>query len=422
MIVKSDMMILGKGCFTMPYLEEESCESVYSSTRCSSTGIPLLSFFAGAGFLDIGFLQAGFDIIWRNENNPSFVKGFEYAISHMNELNQNGNGKVHNIGSIMNITANDIAREAFHNLPRPEMFGIIGGPPCPDFSTGGKNRGREGDHGRLSQVYVSMINDLQPTFFLFENVPGLLRTKKHKQFLYELMNQLSEKYFIDLDVLNALEYGVPQDRERLFLIGFQKNWIKHNMGFASVAKCKAWETILFSVNISDYKIHQKERWFPWPEQSYEQAKVRYTWPEQSPFGGEPEKPANIPDELMIGSFISNQDELSSLPNGLEKFEPRSEKFRLIAEGDVSRKSFKRLHRWRYSPAAAYGNNEVHLHPTQPRRLTVREALKIQTVPDSYAFPQELPLSHKFKMIGNGVPIKLAEAIAASFAKFLISHE
>ncbi len=217
----------------MQHLEEQPCENAHSSIKYGSTGIPLLSFFAGAGFLDIGFLQAGFDIIWRNENNLSFVKGFEYALSHMNELNQNGNGKVHNTRSITNITANDIAQEAFHNLPAPDIFGIIGGPPCPDFSTGGKNRGREGDHGRLSQIYVDMINDLQPTFFLFENVPGLLRTEKHRKFLRELMIQLSEKYFIDLDVLNALEYGVPQDRERLFLIGLQKNWIKHYGGTKS---------------------------------------------------------------------------------------------------------------------------------------------------------------------------------------------
>ena len=160
----------------MLYLEEKCRKCQHTSASYGSTGIPLLSFFAGAGFLDIGFLQAGFDIIWRNENNLSFVKGFEYALSHMNELNQNGNGKVHNTRSIANLTANDIAKEAFHNLPAPDVFGIIGGPPCPDFSTGGKNRGREGDHGRLSQIYVDMINGLEPTFFLFENVPGLLRT------------------------------------------------------------------------------------------------------------------------------------------------------------------------------------------------------------------------------------------------------
>jgi hypothetical protein len=93
--------------------------------------IPLLSFFAGAGFLDIGFMQAGFEIIWRNENNLSFVKGFEYALSQMPEFNHNGNGRVHTTSSITELKANQIEREAFNNLPRPEIFGVIGGPPCP---------------------------------------------------------------------------------------------------------------------------------------------------------------------------------------------------------------------------------------------------------------------------------------------------
>jgi DNA (cytosine-5)-methyltransferase 1 len=148
---------------------------------------------------------------------------------------------------------------------------------------------------------------------------------------------------------------------------------------------------------------------------YLHAKTRFTWPAQSPFGAYPEKPVGIPDELMVGPSISNREETSALSNGLEAFHPKSSKFNSIAEGDVSGKSFKRLHRWRYSPAAAYGHNEVHLHPTAPRRLTVREALRIQAVPDTYAFPSDLPLSHKFKMIGNGVPVKLTQAIAASFA-------
>jgi site-specific DNA-cytosine methylase len=63
----------------------------------------------------------------------------------------------------------------------------------------------------------------------------------------------------------------------------------------------------------------------------------------------------------------------------------NKKFQEIAGGDNSRQSLKRLHRRRYSPAAAYGNNEVHLHPTEKRRLTVRETMRIQTVPDEYAF-------------------------------------
>ncbi len=125
---------------------------------------------------------------------------------------------------------------------------------------------------------------------------------------------------------------------------------------------------------------------------------------------------------MTGTLISDVEMIAKLPNGNEGFEPKSNKFKIVAEGDVSRKSFKRLHRWRYSPAAAYGNNEVHLHPIQPRRLTVREALRIQTVPDTYIFPPDLALSHKFKMIGNGVPIKLSQMVAESMANFLIFYD
>ena len=396
-----------------------SVKKEFSGSSTHAPKIPLLSFFAGAGFLDIGFMQAGFDIIWRNEYNVSFVRGFEYAISHMPSIHDSC--RVHNTSSITDLSASQIAREAFHNLPKPEVFGIIGGPPCPDFSTGGKNLGREGDHGKLSKVYADLIIELQPTFFLFENVPGLLRTRKHKQFLYELICHLSVHYFVEFNVLNALEYGVPQDRERLFLVGFHKKWCKQNIHSSPSVNGIDWEVLLFlAKKHSSYSLLPETLWFPWPAHLYKHAKTCFQWPEQSPFGASLEKPVGIPDELMIGSLISDTNRLSSLPNGLEGFFPRSSKFTSIPEGDVSGKSFKRLHRWRYSPAAAYGHNEVHLHPTEPRRLTVREALRIQTVPDTYIFPASLPLSHKFKMIGNGVPVKLAQEVAESFAA-LISH-
>jgi DNA (cytosine-5)-methyltransferase 1 len=147
--------------------------------------------------------------------------------------------------------------------------------------------------------------------------------------------------------------------------------------------------------------------------------MRFPWPSSSPFGMQPEKPEGVPDDLCLAGLILNQDVLSKLPNGNEGFNPWSEKFKLIDEGDDSRKSFKRLHRYRYSPTAAYGNNEVHLHPTQPRRITVREALRIQTVPDEYALPPEMPLSFKFKLIGNGVPVQLAATVGHSLKQFLL---
>jgi DNA (cytosine-5)-methyltransferase 1 len=121
---------------------------------------------------------------------------------------------------------------------------------------------------------------------------------------------------------------------------------------------------------------------------------------------------------MIAHWLNGKVKISELPNGDEFFAPYSDKFNSVNEGDISNKSFKRLHRYRYSPTVCYGNNEVHLHPWKPRRLSVREALRIQTIPDAYVLPKEKSLSAKFKMIANGVPALLAGEIAKSLMHFL----
>jgi DNA (cytosine-5)-methyltransferase 1 len=126
----------------------------------------------------------------------------------------------------------------------------------------------------------------------------------------------------------------------------------------------------------------------------------------------------LPERLMVGPLICDQHHLAKLPNGSEGFVPYSRRFKSVAEGDVSKKCFKRLHRWRFSPAAAYGNNEVHLHPTEARRLTVREAMQIQTVPENFALPPKMTLTSKFKTIGNAVPVGLAEAMACSLREVI----
>jgi DNA (cytosine-5)-methyltransferase 1 len=366
-----------------------------SSNANSISEIPILSFFTGAGFLDIGFMQAGFQTIWSNEFDPHFAKGFEYGISSMIGKHH----KITNTSSIIELGPNQIAKEAFRNIQTPDVFGIIGGPPCPDFSVGGKNKGRTGEHGTLSKIYVDKILDLQPTFFLFENVKGLFRTARHREFFESLRMQFAEHYLTDVRVLNSLDFGVPQDRERVFMVGLKKKWLKKKLGVRIIPK--------------DYC------WFHWPEdRRYSGAKQRFIWPRESPFGVNPDKPSGIPEELMVGPIICDLEQIAALPNGLEGLRPVSDKYHVIQEGDVSRKSFKRLHRWRYSPTVAYGNNEVHLHPTQPRRLTVREALRIQSVPDTYVLPPDMPLTRKFKTIGNGVPVKLAHAMAVAIRRMI----
>jgi len=159
-------------------------------------------------------------------------------------------------------------------------------------------------------------------------------------------------------------------------------------------------------------------WFPWEvHQLFWNPKKSFAWPGTDIFGSSPIQPL-APVELMVGPLLLGGEKTAKLPNGTDCFVPYSQKFHEILEGDVSRKSFKRLHRWRYSPAAAYGNNEVHLHPLEPRRISVREAMRIQTVPDTYSLPSSMPLSAKFKTIGNGVPVKLASAVAATIGLVL----
>ena len=108
------------------------------------------------------------------------------------------------------------------------------------------------------------------------------------------------------------------------------------------------------------------------------------------------------------------------PNAKAHFTPRDglAKMQTIPEGDVSRKSYKRLHRYRYSPTVAYGNNEVHLHPCKERRISAAEAMALQSLPKEFELPQDMTLSDMFKTIGNGVPFLLAQGIAKTIRQFI----
>lgn len=394
------------------------------------SNFPLLSFFTGGGLLDIGFIDVGFPIVWHNESDEAIADGYEYAIEGRYGSNRKAGLKIQNRKPIQGASARMIERQAFSRAGKPETFGIIGGPPCPDFSSAGLHKGTQGSNGILSGYYASRILALKPTFFVLENVPGLLRTAKHRAYLSELLQRLEGRYSLDVNVLNALNFGVPQDRNRVFVIGFRRDWLDKERGLSVPTRGEHWGTALDALKLRLFRdpreskvVEAESHWFQWPHDSqYYAAKWQYPWPHTSPFGGQPEKPAGIPDELMIETHIGTQAHLNTLPNGQDSFQPHSSKFDTVAEGDVKGKSFKRLHRWRYSPTAAYGNREVHLHPYERRRLTVREAMRIQSVPDDYALPDTISLGTKFKMISNGVPVKLATALAKQIASFLAEEQ
>ena len=152
--------------------------------------IGLFSFFAGAGFLDLGFEMTGhFKTLFVNEFKPAFNRIYRHARNNMGiEAPEFG----HHIGDIAEWLDDKEKNKLLHQYLKDaknngiEYTGFIGGPPCPDFSVAGKNRGKEGDNGKLSQTYVSLICNIKPDFFVFENVKGLLKTKRHREYFEEL--------------------------------------------------------------------------------------------------------------------------------------------------------------------------------------------------------------------------------------------
>jgi DNA (cytosine-5)-methyltransferase 1 len=360
--------------------------------------IPVLSFFTGGGLMDIGFEMAGFRVIWTNEFNKTFAGLYKHAFSAWRQAEGRGaEVEFSSTRSVAGLKAQAVINEAFPTTV-PEVFGVIGGPPCPDFSQGGKKKGFNGKNGKLTRSYFKLLEEIRPTFFLIENVPGLVRYGKSKTVFDRLITGISEKgeYIVRYDILNALEHGVPQDRERLFVIGLRKDYFRN---FIPEPMESSWE-------------------FPWPKDPKYEGVRKLKWPTTGKFKGSPTIPKGIPEELTAGYAFKRLPKPESLPNGKATFKAKSEKIGRIEEGDISGMSFKRLHRHRYSPTAWYGNNEVHLHPWKVRRLSVREAMRLQTVPDSYAFPEEATLSAMFKVIGNGVPCLLAKAVALALKSVL----
>lgn len=361
--------------------------------------IPVLSFYSGGGFLDMGFEQAGFEIVWTNENNELFAKLHAAGITSWRKSNGNGvKAEIFNTKSIVDITVPSIIQEAFPD-GKPTNFGVIGGPPCQDFSIYGNRGGFKGERGKLTIQFFNKILELEPTFFVMENVTGLIKQKSNKEYLIKLLNKVKRAYYVDYKTLNALDFGVPQFRERVFFAGIKKNIIGK-------------ETI---------KKGPEGHWFKWPvNNKYENAFTKYNWPVAVDFGKQLVKPIDIPLELCVESCLVPHNEINAVSNAKEYFNLYSDKDKLvrIQEGQTNRPSFKRLHRFRFSPTACYGNNEVHLHPYKNRRISVREALRIQGVPDEYVLPPELPLSKKFKMIGNGVPVPMARAVAFAMQNFI----
>ncbi|OOE16878.1 DNA cytosine methyltransferase [Bacillus subtilis] len=367
----------------------------------------IFSFFSGAGFLDLGFELNGYDIVFVNEFNKSFLNVYKHSRKVL-QLKQPQFG--YHEGSIECLLKNEkdfLSKLVAQKKIEQDIVGFIGGPPCPDFSVGGKNRGIEGENGKLSNTYIELICQEKPSFFLFENVKGLWKTKKHRLFYDDMKKKLHKNGYVTTErLINSLEYGVPQHRERIILIGFHEDLLTK-----------------LSYKLDENLPDIPSDMFPWEKYTkYTKEEIlSSSFPTTNDFNEESRYPCpnGVLKDLTV-EYWFQQNDVSNHPNAEQYFVPRQGlmKFKSIEEGDDSKKSYKRLHRWRYSPTAAYGNNEVHLHPYKARRLSVAEALAIQSLPKTFELPTDISLTDAFRTVGNGVPYLASKGIAATIKHFL----
>lgn len=328
----------------------------------------VVSFFSGAGGLDRGFENAGFDVIWANEYDKSIWETFE--LNHKKTILDKR--------SIVNIPSNEV----------PDCDGIIGGPPCQSWSEAGALRGLKDRRGQLFFEFIRILSDKQPKFFLAENVSGMLQPR-HAVALENIKKMFDEcGYNLSFESVNASKYGVPQDRQRVFFIGYRKD-LKIKFKFPT-------PTTPEPITLKDVIWDLKKNAIPAKEKNYTQGKK-----------------CKVPNhEYMIGGFSS-------------MFMSRN---RVRAWDEIS-----------YTIQA--GGRHAPLHPQAPkmllvgqdkrefvkgqedkyRRLSIRECARIQTFPDDFIFKYDL-LSDGYKMIGNAVPVNLAEAIANKIKADLSSVE
>lgn len=368
--------------------------------------IGLFSFFSGAGLLDLGFEKTDFfNIVFVNEAYSPFIHIYKESRNLMGLQPPEYGYQKADISDFLNgEKAKYLNKCVTETKSSNDLIGFIGGPPCPDFSVGGKNRGIKGENGKLSGTYVQLIMKNTPDFFLFENVKGLYRTKKHREFFDLIKHKLTRSgYYITEKLINAIEYGVPQDRERIILVGFHKKCLNK-----------------FRVSVNGESALTS---FDWEHKTKFSASEIFSlnWPKTESFFEDSQKkcPQNVNRELTVKHWF-DKNNVESHPNSNHCFQPRAglSKFQTIDEGDDLKKSYKRLHRWRYSPTAAYGNNEVHLHPYKPRRISVAEALAIQSVPKNFIMPSDASLTNMFKTIGNGVPYLASKGIAETIQDYV----
>ncbi|WP_312907867.1 DNA cytosine methyltransferase [Tissierella praeacuta] len=326
----------------------------------------LISLFSGAGGMDLGFKKAGFDIVVANEYDKTIWETYEK--NHKAQLIK---------GDIRNISS-----EQFPN----DCDGIIGGPPCQSWSEAGALRGIEDARGQLFYEYIRLIKDKQPKFFVAENVSGMM-AKRHSQAVKNIVNHFENAgvgYVVFIETLNANDFCVPQDRKRVFYVGFRKDLGINDFEFPKPIEPRP--------NLKDAIWDLRETAIP----ALEKNKTN----------GENCKISN--HEYFIGSYST----IYMSRNRVRSWDEPS--FTIQASGRQAPQhpqapKMKKIEK----DKQIFILGSEHLY----RRLSVRECARIQTFPDDFKF-YYTGLQDAYKMIGNAVPVELAYHVAKQIMSYL----
>lgn len=334
----------------------------------------VVSLFSGGGGLDLGFKQAGYSIVWAVDNARDAVDTYRF-----------------NIGD--HIVCADINAISPQSIPSCDI--VIGGPPCQSFSLAGK-RNVEDSRGRLVWTYLSIIKAKQPAFFLFENVPGLLSAKdsQKRSILSLLIERFSELgYTVSYKLINAAEYGVPQLRRRVILIGSKVGKVDfppptHNADGSGGLK----RFVSVEEAIGD---------LPTPT-------------EDSPIDHDPPTMSQL--DRYIAAHVKPGGNYMDIPVDV----PSDRIRRLQREGGHTTcygRMRPELPAYTINTYFNRPNVGCNIHYAQDRLITIREALRLQSFPDSYRLVARSKAA-KHLIVGNAVPPMLAYVLAENLKLYL----
>ena len=328
----------------------------------------LISLFSGAGGLDLGFVRAGYEISMANEFDSTIWA--TYKKNHRGPLKK---------GDVRDINESDFP---------DDVDGIIGGPPCQSWSEAGSLRGINDSRGQLFFDYIRILSKKKPKFFLAENVSGML-TNRHSDAVSNIVSMFEDcGYDVTIDLVNASDYGVPQDRKRVFYIGFRKDLnINFKFPLPTTSRLSEKKTMFDAIgDLADSAVPALYR-------NKTNGKLRISNHEY--FTGE------YSTIFMSRNRVRGWDEQAFTIQASGRhcqLHPQAPKMLFIEKN-------KRI----FVP----GKEDLY------RRLTIRECARIQGFPDTFEFIYT-DVNDGYKMIGNAVPVDLAFIIASEIKKYLKS--